>query len=1421
MNEQFIELDRRFRDVTELGDPEEAALRSYLGIIPGLEPDLGWNEVLKSRLVVILGEAGSGKTWELRNQVRVLRRQGAYSFFVRLEWLVDSELIKTLDTADERSFLEWIRSDSQATFFLDSVDEAKVRKPQDFDRALNNFVRGVLLARIHRTRLVVSSRISEWRVHADRDILLQRMGGTIQDKEAKAASAIDKPPEFRIVQLEPLDRSRVIKFAEKSELRNPESFIEALDVHHAWEFARRPIDVAALIAYWHEHNRLGTLTELIEFDLANKLKETPERIQSDLLTPEKAREGAECLGAAVIFCRRFSFIVPDIIPPEDTSGAMIVSDCLPSDWSSLMYRAMLSRSVFDAASYGRIRFHHRRVAEYLASCWLKRRMEEGCPYPVLEDLLFARHDGRWIIRPSLRAVTAWLAVGNEFWNRRIRERVLSWSPDLFLSYGDPESLSPEYKRSLLQTLVELYSGRKRLYVQVNDEALSRLADFSLAPDISTNVLDPNIPRDIRIILLQLIRHGRLHNCLDSALRIVASPHESEELKSYAVAAIRDIGNQRVRLELAKIVRGFETIDDNLCALLCEALFPEAIGPEGLAGLLEKAKEVDRYSVGLRWILKRRLETKLPDGQAADVLQELLGLAQKTPRVHHNGKKTPISAKFSWLGEVIATVLIKLLKRPSLKDNEEKLAARALWLLGYFRRFSKLDKEFPGELNTLLDRHPAVRRAYVWLNIEEELRIKPDKEPRVFSIFDYYEVIKPREGDIDWLIRDIRECQSQAMRIVALKLTIDLWHSFGRKRSIRKQIKRAIKGSPELKHVYEKESSYSKIRAFLYRHGFHDWRHTIWRLRHWILNRYSALSDQIWLWRNLEKLRNGTAIGVLYRLTLEADEDRHYRGVCSVGPLRAKRGTRITNAAIVGWKATWRQFEPLLPHEKSDPKTIDIRVHIGLSGINISLMDGDLDFTRMTPDEARLACRYAVNELNGFSSWFPELAKYYPDIVREVLAQCIRGEWRISADREHAHEVLTSLCYGGQNLAPLVGGVILKELQVRDPLNYQVLEAALCILLKLQEPPLTTLANLAAKQIDTKTATDPRFVLWMVVWLQIEATAAMKKLKDIVTRTIDPYDLMVRLCASLSTRHHRRDLLMKKPDYLNPGRLRDLIPLVYRYVRVEDDIDRTHAGSYTPTARDHAQDFRNGLIDRLAQIPGSEADDVLRAFAGDRKFARYRDYILHLLEQRTELVAEKTPWQPADIRDFTQRYETAPRSDYDLFKIAQERFIAIKDEVERGEISPRDIFRPDDPESRLRKFLARQLRDRSKGWYNVPQEEEIDLEQKPDLRIESPGMRPVSIEVKWADNWSIRELRQGLIDQLVGKYLCAPDSSYGIYVLGYKKIKNYWVDSKNKRRFSFDQLIQHLEEIAEELVRQRNDINALSVYGINFGRPPSS
>ncbi|MFZ2630073.1 MAG: hypothetical protein WA081_14195 [Desulfosalsimonadaceae bacterium] len=506
--------------------------------------------------------------------------------------------------------------------------------------------------------------------------------------------------------------------------------------------------------------------------------------------------------------------------------------------------------------------------------------------------------------------------------------------------------------------------------------------------------------------------------------------------------------------------------------------------------------------------------------------------------------------------------------------------------------------------------------------------------------------------------------------------------------------------------------------------------------------------------------------------------------------------------------------PLLPHEKPILYQTDHRVIVGLAGLQVTFSENEFDFKQLREDDARLAVRYAVNELNGFPLWLSDLAKQHPRAVRDVLTECIRGEWRFDAKLEHVHEVLSHLSWSGEEFLPLVSDAVIAQIRSGDPPNNAVLEFALRLLLKNTDSSAEILAEIAADRITQYSTGSPGFILWLAVWLQLNAEQAIRYLQQILPKIPNADDLMIRLCDALHDDSRKLISSIPFPDYAKPTHLRACIPIIYRHIHPDKDV--THVGGYTPTPRDHARRFRDSLIERLSQSESAEADDVLHEFLHESLFVPHRDYILHLLDKRAERQADSQLWNPEDIPAFAKEYETDPKTDQDLFKIACRRLHEIKNDVEKADKSIRFEMHKEYDERKLRIWLASKLQERSRNRYMVPQEEEIDRRERPDLRIERPGMAPVSIEVKWADkNWTLPDLLERLENQLVGQYLRDDNSRYGIYLLGYIGRKKIWENPSNSSRLSFEEVVTVIDDRAKKIVEERRNVEDIAVISMDF------
>src|SRR5260370_28986774 len=110
----------------------------------------------------------------------------------------------------------------------------------------------------------------------------------------------------------PLDRDRVRLFGEAKSTPNLNHFLEQIEAAALWHVARRPLDLDWLVRFWQNENRLGSLSEMLNLSVIERLKETnTDRARSDTLDSTRANHAVERIGAAMVFARRATITIPD------------------------------------------------------------------------------------------------------------------------------------------------------------------------------------------------------------------------------------------------------------------------------------------------------------------------------------------------------------------------------------------------------------------------------------------------------------------------------------------------------------------------------------------------------------------------------------------------------------------------------------------------------------------------------------------------------------------------------------------------------------------------------------------------------------------------------------------------------------------------------------------------------------------------------------------------------------------------------------------------------------------------------------------------------------------------------------------------------------------------------------------------------
>ena len=469
MSTHPIELDRCFIPWTadQRGDPEFLyATRSYGNA-------LDWKALLKHRRVVLLAEAGSGKTTEFELQSSRLRAEGKSCFVVTLHKIGrEGDFESALNLQDRSNFQNLRESGKPAWLFLDSFDEAKQENYRMVDvlQEVSSAIDGVR-GRLH---IILSGRFSDWEFKADLQNLLNQIPPPPSDAPVGDRTPNDEliavlnheapipPPEPEsplIVLVAGLDRDRVQTFATEKGVENVHEFLEALEQKNLWRLARRPIDLDWLVNYWRTKRELARWETMLRTSIQERLQEHDNyRARTDQLDAEGALLALERIGAALVLGRIDSIRLPDTAIDLTDGTVALDLEAILTDWQPAELQRLFTRPIFEAAAPGYARLTNDNEGEvrgFLAACWLHQlRSKNNCPWSRIKSLLFADTYGETLVRPSMRSTVAWLSL----WDPDVCKEALERDPQLLINAGDPEGLLlatrvPRHLQLLLHVLV--------------------------------------------------------------------------------------------------------------------------------------------------------------------------------------------------------------------------------------------------------------------------------------------------------------------------------------------------------------------------------------------------------------------------------------------------------------------------------------------------------------------------------------------------------------------------------------------------------------------------------------------------------------------------------------------------------------------------------------------------------------------------------------------------------------------------------------------------------------------------------------------------------------------------------------------------------------------------------------------------------
>jgi hypothetical protein len=1411
-----VDLDRRFVEWTKNADADpELWARFRLS-----DGTLTWNDLLARRRVVVLAEGGSGKSTEFKRQLQLQSTAGKVAWYLTVQEAAENGIEDSIPPAERPRFREWLASNRAGWLFVDSVDEAKLNRIR-FERALRQIAAGLVGAE-SRTHIIISGRHTDWEVLRDLKLLNEELPIpletpvepelTWQERLIRVLrrdqpKTIEKLAESALVTvMVALDAPRVRRFAEGQGVSRAQEFLDHVERADLWQFARRPFDLVWLLDHWRRFARLGSLAETIQSSLTERLRESdPQRDRQGVLDATRAMAALERIGAAMVFGRIATIEIPDSELSLDRSvTALNLSDALP-DYTGPERADLLSRPVFDPATFGRTRFHNDNfgvVRGYLAARWLLRLRLNNLPVRKLFALLFGNPYGIQVVIPSTRETAAWLSL----WDRDVGREVAKREPWLLLTGGDPGSLPADTRCAVLKELAHRMVAEDFLLPVLDADSLKRFSSEELGETVRELWREHPDHAELQSLLLRLILLGKLRSCAAIAADMALGQDTDRRLRILAGRALLATADDSTKRRYAEFVLGrLSALPNALIWDAVDGLFPTFIKPDDLLSITGTINVCDSDgALGFEWQGPDLVARLASTADVERLLQGLLSQLGGQPGDFGNRPDPREDAYYPAIGALAC----ELLKR-SRSDEASALPIEAALRLGKSRRSSTTPWQSVSELPKLLLENSTRRRIVFWeaarrLAEHPALSGRPLEHPYQMGLLGW----APRlcQEDVGWLLADGPRRAAANERRLAIHAALELAQQPGAAPALRTQIESVARGDPEMETALvaatapptrsaEQQASEAELQELFERNEVaqseleQGWIEFVTGLR--------ANPDQL---RQLLPASDDTAdsrLVSLWRLLDGAGRTKNHFAIDTLADVEPILGATLTDALREALIAFWRSRTPRLASSRQEPdlnliNTLDC---MGIAGITLEAQRDPSWSTRLDSDDARRAVGYATLELNGFPTWLSHLASAHPVDTATVLSLEIDKEIDVGANGARI-KTLQSLSYADDGIKRLMASPLLDQLQQRQ----NIPEMALAFLLAVVSGHLS--ADRRRELFDiahVRLATDNlgAAALYLSAAFSVNSDAAGDALGERLDTLpdADQRELVERLLPILFG--DRLAALGPNPKAISFSRLVRLIRIAYAAVRVGEDRQHASGAAYSPDQRDRAEWARNAAFKSLIDIGGRATFDALLSFRDAPQFPISRARLESLAVDRAAADAESDPWCRDDAMQFERSHESAPRTTLDLQRLALSRLADIQDGLASSDFSQAETLRLQPDENAVQKWVADRL-DLLKGTsYSVERESRVIDEKEPDVRLRAKQSHTaLPIEIKLTDRWSLTDLEAALVTQLCGKYLRATDARHGVLLLVHRRPRSDgWRKVGSGACLDFEQLIDHLKQVA--------------------------
>ena len=1233
------------------------------------------------------------------------------------------------------------------------------------------------------------------------------------------------PEDPLVVAMLSLVELQIVNLANSLGITDAPAFINEIRLRDLWVFTRRPLDLIDLIKSWKAEGRLGTRSEHHAANVVSKLKEDPGRADRGHLSDEHAYRGAAQLALALTLTRTRTIRSPEQACEVENSEGVLDAARILTNWTEKARQALLRRALFDPATYGRIRFHHRSVQEYLAARQLQWLRERGMPARSLCHLLFAERYGLLVVRPSMRAIAAWLAL----WDHDVRRELMAREPETLISMGDAESLPLDARAELLRAFAMSYGsgGWRRLDIPIGE--VRRLAHPELGNIVRELWERQPVSQDLSELLLDMIWQGPIRGCLDLAVEAAFDFKRPDIERVSAIRALTRCGDGRAMRRLSEsMLQEPMKWPVRVIVSVMPDLFPSALDVNEIIAFIQRAHASSKDPGGIFWAVRQIVEEVDPLSELANSLRNALAdLVWGNRQIEGSGLR--LVGQFDKVAPALARLCDRQFQsRGTLTYVPDPCL---VWASVVASRFGD-DERVAGDLIKNLRKHfellPLLREMAFWaeFKLAREAAKEPDAQVQCFRILHDGLVGSLTSADREWLLKTIQESSDPERRLIALKAMLS--QGVLRQGDTFEELRAAVRNDVTLVEVLREGTQPTEPDETIERwkreerqqRSVNEARERQ-RLEGWLDWKKELLGDPAAAFSG--EALPGTRRNLFNWLEIKRGDGMHY-SVWDEDALCEVFGSEVAALAANAFRATWRAHPPPLRSQQS----VEERNKIlwvwaeGLTGLAAEARNPGWA-NCLTRVEARVAARYATIELNGFPSWLPDLLAAHPAEVDGVIGSELSIELAAEHDDSYA-PTLQKLWSADLRLKRLLTPHLLKALfcwpsafpsEERGRQSGRYLGQVLSVLSEVAESQDRAQIAQLCHQRFSDCPEDQLASQWLQGLFEFDAEMAARALDDSLS-SVPEQRREGFAVAAFANLLPSGGALAFGDEVRQAVSLSRLLRLAYRYVRPESD--QEHMGAYTPDLRDQAERAREFLLGALINTSGAKAYEMLIEVAEDSLFAGLADRLRLVARQRAATDAEGPPLSPMDVVELQARFEAPPQDRDGLFIVMVDRLEDLAEEVAHDDFSDRRTLQRIEEESEMQRTLARRLRDASKGAYIVSREEEVADLKKTDIRLSATrGGQKAAIEVKIADKWSFLELERALRTQLIGQYLRHDTCRAGCLLLTYHGRKTNW-RIEGGRGLSFAQLMEQLRSLAHMLQSENEHRVRLAVCALDLTDP---